>query len=329
MTQDIRELGSTLSKLNIWALVAAVGLYGVAQAFFVMRWRLLSGVQSAHFGFFTGLKLHFLGLFYNNCLPSSVGGDLIRAWYVTHHCDADKRDEAALSVFVDRVVGLFGMIIMACFCYWVIPGGTEVLAGGEESACGGSMLDAVTENRNMILLFFVVLLAIFGLACLNGRVWVYVKSVFLRGLGLFLRLFYKGLRALKLYAKQPLVVVAALFLTFLTQGLCIIGFYICGRSLGIDVHLRYYFVLFPVSWLIGAIPISVGGMGLMEGALLVGFANLMGGGAAVESLAMAIAICQRLVILVVSLPGIAIHLLGAHLPVERDEFFVDSEASMD
>ena len=329
-TQNIRELAGTLGDLSLWAFLAALGLYGVAQAVFVVRWRLLSGVQSAHFGFFTGMKLHFLGLFYNNCLPSSVGGDLIRAWYVTHHCDNDKRDEAALSVFVDRAVGLVGMLAMAGVFYWLVPGGAEAISGGgQESGENGGILAKIALYRKPIIMIIAVIATVAGMLMLNGRVRSLARNAWQKVFSLALRMFFKSLKAFKLYAKSLFVMFLALLLTFLTQGLCIIGFYLCGRSLGIDVHMRYYFVLFPISWLIGAIPVSIGGMGLMEGALLVGFANLMGGGQEAERLAIAVAICQRLIFLTGSLPGLVIHLLGAHLPADREEFFVDSSDSMD
>jgi uncharacterized protein (TIRG00374 family) len=119
--KEFGELVSTLARLNPWVFAAAVGIFLFAQLLFVMRWRLLLRVLSIHIGLGIGLKLHFLGWFYNNCLPSSVGGDLLRAWYVTKHVESDKRTDAALSVFFDRIVGLSGMFIMAAACYWFIP----------------------------------------------------------------------------------------------------------------------------------------------------------------------------------------------------------------
>ena len=63
----------------------------------------------------------------------------------------------------------------------------------------------------------------------------------------------------------------------------------------------------------------------MEGALssmfgMVGVPNVLG---------KAIAACQRLVWWVCAVPGIAIHLFGAHLPTNKTEFFVDSEGNGD
>ena len=119
--EDLGQLYRGILSIDPWVFLAAIGLYCAGQCVFVLRWRLLLKVLAIDLKFFTGLKLHMLGLFYNNCLPSSVGGDLLRAWYVTKHASEDKRFEAGLSVFVDRAGGLFGMLVMAAGFYWFFP----------------------------------------------------------------------------------------------------------------------------------------------------------------------------------------------------------------
>ncbi|MCK4998042.1 MAG: flippase-like domain-containing protein [Anaerohalosphaera sp.] len=319
------QLCSELSRLDWWVFAAAMALYGVAQLLFVLRWRLLSSVQSVHFGYWAGLRLHFLGLFYNNLLPSSIGGDIIRAWYVTHHCDSDKREEAVLSVFVDRAVGLLGLLLMAGVFYWLVPVDVGDLAGDQVPQAQGTNGFWAENSGSIILLLAVgvILLASVGATKKGRQQFVHiVKRLWDFGL----RLFFKSLRAFKLYTNNPLVLIYALGLTFMCQGMSIIGFYLCGRNLGIDVHFKYYFVVFPVSWLIGSLPLSIGGVGLMEVYIAGAFFNLMGG--VKSAAAAALATCQRLVLVLGSLAGLWVHVSGGHLP-DRDEILVDSETSLD
>ena len=66
-----------------------------------------------------------------------------------------------------------------------------------------------------------------------------------------------------------------------------------------------------LTWVLGAIPVSIGGAVVIEGLLAYMFVNFAG----VEAEpALALALCQRIVWMLVSLPGAVIHLLGAHLP---------------
>lgn len=322
--EDLGSLAKLLTGLNPWAVITALVLYALAQVLFVYRWKLLLRILSADIDLLTGLKLHLLGLFYNNCLPSSVGGDLLRAWYITRHVDEDKRVDAALSVFVDRVVGLTGMILMASFFYWLVPVDADSVQAAPQSGAG--IMESLMRFRQP---FIYAVLAVIGIiACFlavpKGR--ALMLRFFERAWALGKKLIARTLSAVHLYAKKPLSVLMAIGLTVVLQGLCIIGFWLLGRDMGMNVHIKYYFVFFPVSWLIGTIPISIGGIGLIEGGVKLMFWKI---GGATEKLASAIAICQRLIFLIGSLPGIIIHLCGAHLPAEKEQFSVDAHVDLD
>ena len=319
--QDMGELGEQLLGLNPWYFAAAVGLFLFAQVLFVTRWWLLLRVLSIDISLGVGMKLHLLGWFYNNCLPSSVGGDLLRAWYITKHVETHKRTEAVLSVFFDRVIGLTGMIVMAAVCYWLI--GFEGGFGQEQAGAGEKtgMLSKISEyglilgiGGAVVILAICVILGSKKGRGLLGKVWM--KLWHIAG---------EGIAAIKLYGKSPVTIFCTIGLTIILQGISIIGFCLLGSDLGIDIPIKYYFVFFPVSWLIGTIPISIGGLGVMEGSLALMFEATGVSGAK----ASAIAICQRLVWWAVSLLGVFIHLFGGHLPKEKREFFVDGSEDLD
>ncbi len=111
-------LGQSFAKMGPWFFAGIVGAFVVSQVILASRWWLLLRTQGIHINIWAAVRLHFLGLFYNNAMPGSVGGDLIRAWYVTKH--TEKKFEAVLSIFVDRFVGLLSSLIMAGFCYFVL-----------------------------------------------------------------------------------------------------------------------------------------------------------------------------------------------------------------
>jgi uncharacterized membrane protein YbhN (UPF0104 family) len=93
------------------------------QVIVASRWYLLLRLQDIDIGISAAIKLTFVGFFYNNFLPGSVGGDVLRAWYVTKH--TPKQMEAAISVFVDRAIGLIGLIISAIVAFMLFPKRTE------------------------------------------------------------------------------------------------------------------------------------------------------------------------------------------------------------
>jgi uncharacterized protein (TIRG00374 family) len=270
-------------------------------------------VQSIKIGFWPAVRLHFLGLFYNNCLPGAIGGDLPRAWYVTKH--TDKKLEAALSVFVDRVIGLFGLLIMAFGCYWFIP--EESREGGLNFSFEINFFRRMNEYKSFFIWLGVAFAVIIVFLLLSAR----GQSLLGRGFSVIRRrgasVLSKVRQSIRIYCHKWPAIIAALLLTFCCQGVTVVAMWLVGRDIGIDVPAKYYFVFFPVSWLLGAVPISVGGLGIMEGWLKVMFMRV---GTMSGKDALALALCQRLIFLLASLPGVVIHLIGAHLP---KDFFID------
>ena len=128
--------------------------------------------------------------------------------------------------------------------------------------------------------------------------------------------------AVIIYCRNPLAIFAAFALTILIQTMVIMAFWVLGINLGMDISAKYYFVFFPITWVMGAVPVSVAGLGIVEGGLRVLFTQFAGvAGAKVGALAL----CNRAILVLSSLPGAVIHLLGAHLP---KDFSVDYEKSI-
>ena len=125
-----------------------------------------------------------------------------------------------------------------------------------------------------------------------------------------------------LYGTHPLAVLEAFALTVFIQIAVITAFWFIGKDLGIGVSIKYYYVFFTLVWVIGAIPVSVGGAVVVEGVLVVLF-GLVG---VDKNTALVLALCQRFIWYMASVPGAVIHLVGAHLP---KDFFVDYDRAID
>src|SRR5437588_4669535 len=112
--QQIRQAGAHL-RFGFW--LAALVLYLGIQMISGLRWRLLAkplGYEGSVWEF-TGF--YFIGMFFNLFLPSSVGGDVVRAWYLGGGSELS----AFLSVLVDRLSGLAVLISLACAAVILCP----------------------------------------------------------------------------------------------------------------------------------------------------------------------------------------------------------------
>jgi len=324
-----QNLADTFAAIDLWILVVCLSIFIVGQLIIALRWWLLLRSQGIFISIAAAVKLHFLGLFYNNFMPSSVGGDLIRAWYVTRH--TDKRLEAALSVFVDRVIGLFSTLVIAGFFYTVFLRGQGGVIFQRDDTSGG-VLATAAKYRYIGLWAVVIVGAFFGLLLANRKGREMLSKTLSRfrlaGAGIL----RKTTNAAIIYSRSGGTVLAVFGLTVLMQLMVITGFYFVGRDIGVAVSIKYYYVFFTLTWVLGAIPVSIGGAVVVEGALIVMFTEFAG---VAEEAAVALALCQRAVWMLSSLPGAGIHLAGAHLPGERKgpigagtmqkEFFVDRD----
>lgn len=309
------EVGRLLQGLKIWVAACALGLYAASQLIFVARWWMLLRVQSVRIGYWPAVRLHFLGLLYNNALPSSVGGDVLRAWYVTRH--TDRKVEAATSVIVDRAIGVLGLLLMAVGGYWFIPEASrkEMLRLYAETP----IVQAILAHKWPAAAVFCMAtaLGIVLIATKRGRQGVHfaVSRVSHRASAAL----SKMRQAVQIYYYRKLAVIAGLLLTFACQSVFVAGLWLIGRGMGATADGKFYFVFFPISWLLGTIPITPGGVGVVEWSVRVMFE----GAGVTKSQASVLALAQRVLWIVGSLPGGVIHLMGVHLP---KDFSVDYQA---
>jgi glycosyltransferase 2 family protein len=303
--QDWSKLQAVFRGLDYRYFLLSLGVYAVCQALLALRWWLLLRAQSIHLRIRTTVHLHFVGLFYNNIMPSSIGGDFLRAWYVTKH--THKRIEAALSVFVDRAVGLLSILVMALFSYALFMKGMAPLQAGTATL---STEDPKTPINLLITVVIAGGILLVGLLiCRRSRQflikqWGRIKTMIRTMLA-------KLQEALLIYWKQPLVLIQTLGLTLFLQSCTIMTFYLLGRNLGIDATAKHYFVIFPLMWVVGAIPITPAGLGILEGGIVFLFIHYT---QATQEQATCLALCQRFIWILSSLPGAAIHMFGSHLP---------------
>jgi uncharacterized protein (TIRG00374 family) len=316
--QRWERLSTIFRDMNLWIFAAALSIFIIGQLIVGLRWWLLLRAQSIFIDLFAGIRLHFLGLFYNNFMPSSIGGDLIRAWYVTKHTN-NKKFAAALSVFVDRVIGLLSTLIIAGFFYSVFLWGKRPV---EFTGQRQGVLQTAGEHKWLFVLVGVILCVIFLgiMSFASGRKtlkmgWVSIRTHSARA-------WAKLSDAIVLYCRKPATIAAVFGLTVFLQILVITGFWFLGRNLGIEASIKYYYVFFTLTWVLGAVPVSIGGAVVVEGMLAYMFIHI----AAVEAeAAVALALCQRIVWMLASLPGAAIHLTGTHLP---KDFLIDYEGGV-
>ena len=240
---DLDETMAYLRDVDGRFLVAvlAVVLFGpFAQA---MRWMIIVRTMGEAFTYVTSVSNIFIGLLFNQFLPSSIGGDAVRMWRVYKLGFA--LDNAINSVLLDRISALFALVLMVAtsipLMYASYDARPEFLAAplfvGAAIAAFVVMffIDRIPESwqrwRPMLIL---------------SRLSTASRTVLLR----------------------PSTGLSTVLLSFLTHGTSILTAYFLARALQLDVGLLDCFLLIPPVILFSVLPISVAGWGVREGALV-------------------------------------------------------------
>jgi uncharacterized protein (TIRG00374 family) len=286
---DWRQIAVAFAGLRAGWWLLAVALYAATQVVSSLRWRLLAGPLGFRqpLGRFT--TFYFVGMFFNLVLPTSVGGDVVRAWYLDG--GSGRKWPAFLSVFADRASGLLMLIAIALV------------------AAVGSPIDLPPR----------VAWAVYGIGAgaALGLLGLFVVTRFSAPRTEYpvLRLGWRG-RADRLLAfvrdaraallPGPRVFVVTTLLSVAVQAANVIVLWLVGLALGLDVPASYYGILAPVVTLLTLLPVSLNGMGVREWGMVLLLAPL-GVGAAPAT---ALAFLWFLSFSAVSLAGAGCYLLG-------------------
>lgn len=101
---NLAEVAAQLGSARLWLVAVALMLYVIAIMVNGLKWQVLLRAQGIRVPFGAMLRFLFVGFFFNNFLPANVGGDVMRGYGLARY--TDRTADAAVSVLVDRVVGL-------------------------------------------------------------------------------------------------------------------------------------------------------------------------------------------------------------------------------
>ncbi len=189
-------------------------------------------------------SLYLVGYFVNLIFPSYVGGDVIRSWYIGkrfgHH-------DVATSTILERYTGLLAMMILALI---------SVAVG-----------DVATPQIEMVTLLMGAALFTATLLALREESLSLVKRIpLLNKASHHLVKIQSGLR---LATSKPKLLIHAMFLSFLFHTFTVLNTMAAGWAVGWhSADIGGLFVVLPLILIIGALPITPGGLGIQEGAFM-------------------------------------------------------------
>jgi glycosyltransferase 2 family protein len=226
------------------------------------RWNLLLNVQGVRLPLRRAFSLTMIGALFNIIVPGSVGGDVIKGYYVSR-CTFERKAHAVTTVLVDRIVGLLGMLALAVFAGlldWSIVRGNRTFMSLFLFTAGALLIGCLVAWISLA-------------ASQKSAVAVERLAHRLPGSAIISRV----IESLLEYRDRPFVVLQAIAVSMVAQGLSCLAFYLSASALGYtSIPVRSCLLVVPLGLVATAIPVSPGGIGVGQAAFYALFSLVPG-----------------------------------------------------
>lgn len=246
---NITELVGVMIQLDWFHLVIAVMLALAAVILSAYKWQILLHSKDLKLGLKELTKIYFLGLFFNNFLPSSIGGDVVRAVRVAKL--TGQQVEAAASVVMERLLATFALGFLALLA--LIPNSqifhrVYLYLGGILGTC--LLIGFLVWRQGSSRLFRVD----------SRRPWLArLKS----GLG-------RLVAELNHYRQNPAALAAVFGWSVVFQLLIVLINIYIFKAMGLSgINWWRLLLVVPLISAISMLPFSINGLGVREGAYLM------------------------------------------------------------
>ena len=277
------DLAPVLAQIrSMQPLSAAIAFCAIAfqLALVSVRWQLVNRLVDARMPFGQVFRLTLVGQFFNQVLPTAVGGDAIRAWLASR--EGVPFGRAVTGILCDRAVALIVLALIISCSFFVFPSMTA----------GQAPISDVLRD----VLGLIALAALLGLAGFfvfgESLARLLMSSRVTRPMGRLA----SDLRKV-LYSSAT----SACIVGFSTavQFLLVVAIYFCAKAMSIPLNFGPALLIVPAIMLVSMIPVSYGGWGVREGAMIVGLGLLR----VTPGDALAVSVAYGLMQMVLGLPG--------------------------
>jgi len=275
-------------------LIFLLGLLIFACAAFVasIRLKLLIEAQNIVITLKEAVSLTFIGYFFNNFLPTSIGGDVVKAYYLSKK--TNKKAGSYASVFVDRVIGLFTMIFMAFTALFFVEEG-------------------VVDSTLKYIIYAITLGSMIFIILITNKSLAQKFSFLLFLINPIKEKLKKVYEVIHQYQYQKTLMLKSFLISFASQLLFFASLGVLALSIGSRIPIKDIFIKMPIVSMMSLLP-SINGLGLREGSTVVLFGPIIG-----TDKAFAMSILWLLVLLCVSMIGGLIYAFSPQFKIKIKE----------
>lgn len=297
----ISVLSNITEKNGPLYMALAFGLMIAAVLFLAMRWAIL--MKSYRYSLKTSQLFGFylIGMFFNNFLPTSIGGDIMRIYKLIGV--TDDRTSAFASVIIERLMGIAATLFMSIWALIYIS----------QQFHDWRLLFAAVVLFLLIMAFFALLLRDWSFRIILK---VFEKfTVFKIG-----QKFSKLFEAIHYFQDHRSVLFQVFLLSFISQFLIVSMNYLVALAFNIQVSFGYLLMVVPISFVITMLP-SINGIGIRD----LGFVGLLAQVGVSTAEALTLSFMNLIIPMVLSTAGGILFILQKNKAVPGGENVLDSK----
>jgi uncharacterized protein (TIRG00374 family) len=292
MRDKYSQILSAFASTKVPIFLLALLIFAAAASVASVRLKLLIEAQDIAITLKEAMSLTFIGYFFNNFLPTAIGGDVAKAYYLSKK--TDKKAGSYASIFVDRVMGLFTMIFMAFFALFFVEEGVVDPA-----------LRYIIYAITFCSVLFIVLMTNKKLAQKFSFLFFIINPIKEK--------FRKVYDVIHRYQYHKALMLKSFLISFLSQLLFFSSLGVVTLSIGSVIHFKDLLIKVPIISMMSLLP-SINGLGLREGSTVVLFGPLIG-----TDKAFAVSILWLLVLLCISVAGGLIYAFSPQFKIKMKE----------
>ncbi|MFH1453389.1 MAG: lysylphosphatidylglycerol synthase transmembrane domain-containing protein [Armatimonadota bacterium] len=239
---NFSEVLANFKELNLSIIILIFALTVAGQLLLILRWQVILSKLKSGCSFPRLFKAFFIGLFFNIFLPATVGADAVKG-YVLYR-DNKKLQISFFSVFVDRYIGLFSLILMAFTASFFV--------------------DLKYKGYPLSLYLSVLILIFLVMSFIVVTPWVKNIIISKRAARYFYTIANSASKAVKFTIKNKAALSICFLYSIASYFTVVVIHYFLAKELGVPVGWGLLMIWIPLIALISMAPISINGIGVRE-----------------------------------------------------------------
>ncbi len=254
---QFNDIAASLKSIKVPYLATATVVYSFSLFITFYRWFFLLKMQSVNLSLKESFILHMSGFFFNTTTPGAVSGDVVKMATVMKR-DPDKRIPAIMTIFMDRLIGLFALIILTLML--VIPSYSFIFSEGSKEL---KLAVAVVAIASICGIIFILGWLIRKRICSIPFIAKIIRWIEKRAPKLFTA-FQQVFDTVDTYKKHWKKCLYLLFISIMSHIFLGLSFYIVGLSLGISANPILFILSIQISNALSSVLPLPGGLGIRD-----------------------------------------------------------------